>query len=67
MKASELTNQQFEDIIHEIMLRKNIAIKKTIVPPNWRPHDVVNEVNEFIKYRGFFINDKTNTTSTSIY
>jgi hypothetical protein len=45
----EITNEVFEEIVHEIIKERGIKITKSIVPPTWRPHDIVIEVSKRVE------------------
>jgi hypothetical protein len=45
----EITNEVFENIVHEIIKERGIKIKNSIVPPTWRPRDMVIEVSKRVE------------------
>lgn len=45
----EISNEVFEEKVHEIIINRGVKIKNSIVPSTWRPHDIVIEVNEMIR------------------
>lgn len=49
-----IDNKVFEDKVHEILKNRGMKITTTTVPPTWRPHDMVIEVNKLIENEKFF-------------
>ena len=44
-----ISPEVFEAAFHKIIVARGVKVKKSVVPPTWRPRDVVIEVNEFIQ------------------
>jgi len=44
-----IENKIFEDKVHEILKEKGLKIQTTIVPPSWRPKDMVIKVSKLIE------------------
>lgn len=45
----EISNEVFEEKVHKIIINRGLRIKNSIVPPTWRPRDIVIEVNKMIQ------------------
>lgn len=45
----EISNEVFEEKVHEIILNRGVKVKNSIVPPTWRPRDIVIEVNQMVQ------------------
>jgi hypothetical protein len=45
----EISNEVFEEKVHEIIINRGIKVKNSIVPSTWRPHDIVVEVRKMIQ------------------
>lgn len=45
----EISNEVFEEKVHEIIINRGIKVNKSIVPSTWRPRDIVIEVNKMIQ------------------
>jgi len=45
----EISNEVFEEKVHKIILNRGVKVKNSIVPPTWRPRDIVIEVNKLIQ------------------
>lgn len=45
----EISNEVFEEKVHEIILNRGVKVKNSIVPPTWRPRDIVIEVNKMVQ------------------
>lgn len=45
----EISNEVFEEKVHEIILNRGVKIGNSIVPPTWRPRDIVIEVNKMVQ------------------
>jgi hypothetical protein len=45
----EISNEVFEEKVHEIIINRGVKVKNSIVPPTWRPRDIVIEVNKMVQ------------------